>query len=285
MEKARSSDAGTVRTQDLVAAWEKATGRRWDRLGERTKTQVKPYLSRAKGRPDIRFCIFAQGRTGSSLLRSLINGHPDLQCRGEVLGPDAVLFPVRYVERLARHTPRPAFGFKVKVYQLTHHQGISDPNGFMKALVRRGYRIIHLHRRNVLRQAISNSYALAAGRYHLQAGQSGGPEAIRVDPGKLRGVMERRQEHTVLETSALRGLESDTLGLVYEDHLLDPTAHQSTVDTVFEFLGLPPSVEVEARFERIVTGSLRDRISNFAELEQELAGTPFARHLDDPAYQ
>lgn len=268
----------------LVEAWSNATGKRWDRLPTRARSQIEPYLQRARSRPEVRFCIFAQGRTGSSLLRSLLNTHPEITCVGEVLGPDPVLFPVRFVERHARLTDTPAFGFKVKIYQLTRHQGLADPARFLTALTRRGYHLLYLHRRNVLRQAISNSFALAAGRYHLRAGEKPDVRAIRVDPDRILEVMNRRQEHTELERSVLGDVDAHTLDLAYEDHLLDPSSHQSTVDTIVSFLGLSASVEVTTRFQRIVTGALRERIANFDEVERALAGTPFADMVDDPAY-
>lgn len=227
--------------------------------------------------PETSFVIFCQGRTGSSLLRSLLNSHPAVRCEGEILA-DPVADPINFLAETARSSAKAVFGFKVKIYQLTDAQNV-DPKAFLSDLRDRSYRIIYLRRNNLLRHAISNTFAEARKSYH---DRSTGPRpSLTVDPEQILGVMQRRQQHLDNEALVLEGFEY--LTLEYEKDLLDPAQHQPTADRVFRFLGIEP-VAVETDLSRSVSGSLSDRIANYEELAAALDGTEFSRFLTDPAY-
>ena len=248
-------------------------------------TSVRRVLRRLSSRssqsetrePDIKFVIFCQGRTGSSLLRSLLNNHPDVRCEGEILA-EPVADPIQFLAATAAGSAKAVFGFKVKIYQLTDAQN-TDPRVFLDQLRDRSYKIIYLRRNNLLRHAISNTFAEARRSYH---DRSTGPRpSLAVDPEQLIGVMQRRQAHLDNEAVVLGGF--DYLTIEYEKDLLDPAQHQPTADRVFGFLGVEP-VSVGTDLSRSVSGSLSDRIANYDELVAALAGTEFDRFLDDPAY-
>jgi LPS sulfotransferase NodH len=227
--------------------------------------------------PKTSFVVFCQGRTGSSLLRSLLNNHPEVRCEGEILA-DPVADPIEFLAETAHSPAKPVFGFKVKIYQLTDAQNV-DPREFLGELRDRSYRIIYLRRNNLLRHAISNTFAEARQSYH---DRSTGPRpSIAVDPAQLIGVMQRRQQHLEDEAVVLEGF--DYLTVEYERDLLNPRQHQPTADRVFAFLGLDP-VSVGTDLSRSVSGSLADRIANYDELVAALEGTDFSRFLTDPAY-
>jgi LPS sulfotransferase NodH len=227
--------------------------------------------------PETRFVIFCQGRTGSSLLRSLLNSHPAVRCEGEILA-DPVADPLKFLEETARSSAKPVFGFKVKIYQLADAQNV-DPQEFLGDLRDRSYRIVYLRRNNLLRHAISNTFAEARRSYH---DRSAGPRpSLTVDPGQIIGVMQRRQKHLENEAAVLEGF--DFLTVDYEKDLLDPMQHQSTADRVFTFLGIEPAA-VETDLSRSVSGSLSERIANYDELAAALEDTEFSRFLTDPSY-
>jgi hypothetical protein len=221
--------------------------------------------------------IFGQGRTGSSLLRSLLNSHPAVRCEGEILA-DRVEDPVAFVERLAATSTKPVFGFKVKIYQLTDAQQ-TDPRAFLDELRKRSYRIVYLRRNNLLRHAISNEFAEARSSYH---DRSEGPRpSLTIDPQKLIGVMQRRRAHLDREAAILTDFEH--VMVEYESDLLHPGRHQPTADRLFAYLGLG-SAPVGTDLSRSVSGSLADRIANYDDLAAALTGTEFGVFLSDPAY-
>lgn len=108
--------------------------------------------------PGTKFVLFAQGRTGSDLLNSLINSHPAIYCDEEILN-HKVLFPMTFVKGKYALSPRNVYGFKLKIYHVTDSQNIDNPKHFMSDLYQRGWKMIYLYRRNILRQVISGFVA------------------------------------------------------------------------------------------------------------------------------
>ena len=90
--------------------------------------------------PTPRFIVLAQGRSGSSLLTSLLNAHPRLHSEGEVLA-----FPLRFPEAFLRGKVLRygllgrGWGFKAKHYQITRTQKIDDLRAFLHKLVEAGW--------------------------------------------------------------------------------------------------------------------------------------------------
>lgn len=78
-----------------------------------------------------------------------------------------------------------------------------------------------------------------------------------------RGLRERLNPHKSVSVS-------------YEDLIADT---QSTVDSTFDFLGLPASA-VEAPTEKANSDDLRELISNYETLFKSLRGTRLAGYLD-----
>ncbi len=225
--------------------------------------------------------IFGQGRTGSSLLRSLLNCHPDIYCDDEILS-EPVLAPLRFADRRARMHSQDVYGFKLKGYQLTRAQGLADPGRFMRRLSGNGHTIVHLQRQNVFRHALSNFFAEARGSYHRQSDQAAEPRTmIEINPAELIDVMRRRLQNTDDEKAMLEGIH--TIGLVYEDDLLDPGGHQALADRLFASLGLP-TARVSTPLARTVEGSLAERITNYADIVAAVATTEFERWLVDDRY-
>jgi hypothetical protein len=70
------------------------------------------------------------------------------------------------------------------------------------------------------------------------------------------------------------------LSLTYEDNLRDPDAHQSTVDTVCEYLGVEPA-RVATSHQKLAPRSLRAGVANYDELARHLRDTPYEQYLND----
>lgn len=236
--------------------------------------------------PPIRYVIFGQGRSGSTLLTSLLGCHPEVYADGEILNVShhrrffSPLWRIRTRSHIARDER--AYGFHLKIYQLTLDYGWSVPRAreFLHGLASDGWRVIYLRRDNVLRQAISANVAVRRG-FHFASGDSkraSGPAPVIVErvmkwiPARLRYLEE---EATVLE-----GL--DVLEVRYESDLFDPDAHQATADRVFAFLGLD-SAPVTAGLARIGRRRLEEQIANYDELAEAVRAAGYERFLDPPA--
>jgi LPS sulfotransferase NodH len=251
------------------------------RAGVRRGREVRTYLLAAKAAwrmPATRFVIFAQGRTGSDLLASLLNSHPQVFCDGEILD-ESVVLPLSFVKGRCGASTADAYGYKLKIYHLTETQRMADPGRFLAQMWAGGWKIIYLTRRNVFRQALS--WFVAERRPRYQHRVSNGPlqlEPITVDCDALLRRMKERLDYLEEERRALAALPHATV--VYEDDLLAAERHQATADRIFEYLELPPA-EVRTDLVKITPARLSDFIQNHRDLERAVAMSGQARFLSE----
>lgn len=231
----------------------------------------------------VRFVIFAQGRSGSSLLVDLLDSHPDIYCEGEHLHLRRnVFFGIRsvlaYADGRSRMSKAGAYGFKFKIYQLTP-QGIHDPAAFLQALHKRGWKIIHLWRQNVLRQVLSNFVLERRGRAHLEVGKKLDTSLFpfHVDIEFLMFLVEERMRMLKQEADVLRNLPH--LEIVYERDLLAPAARPISLTRLLTFLGLSEKPLI-TKLQRVSTENLREMIENYDELQAEVIARGYERFLD-----
>lgn len=237
--------------------------------------EVSAY-GRAWRRPDRRgslgFVIFASGRTGSSLLMDLLNSHPGIECEDEILS-HRVLSAHRFLDARAALSRRAMFGFKLKLRHLTT-QGVTDPAAFLGRLHARGCRIVHLARRDRLRQALSSAVARQRLAHHqTRAGQRPRAGPFRIDVPWLIGRMRQMDVDLQGERAALTGLPH--LALRYEDDLLRRESFQATLDRVFDYLGLDQA-PVRTEYVRTGTDRLADLVANLDEIRLTLRTTEYA---------
>ena len=235
----------------------------------------------SRGRPETRFVVFCQGRTGSTLLTRMLDQHPDIACDGEIFGPQRLgrirapeLFLRGAVARAMRSaTAEPAYGFKVKPYELTFH-GI-DPAGWLERRHTEGWKLIHLYRSNVVRHALSGLLLEQRGVPHRDAG-SDVRESYRVDAARVVAAARGRARQLDDERTLMANIPHVAIG--YEDDLVQPDAHQRACDRIFEFLDLA-TAPVKAPLQRLAPDDLRQQIANFDDVLAELDGTELAPML------
>ena len=228
--------------------------------------------------PRTKFVIFAQGRTGSDLLASLLTSHPQVFCDGEILDT-RVLLPMTFVKGRCAASTSDAYGYKLKIYHLTETQHMRDAGPFLAQMHAEAWRIIYLTRRNVLRQALSWFVAERRARYQHRV--SDGPmqlERITVDCDAVLRRMEERLQYLSEEKQVLATLPH--IRVVYEDHLLDRERHQATLDMIFGYLGLR-SAPVRTDLIKITPPRLSDFVENYADVQRVVAMSGYARFLSD----
>jgi LPS sulfotransferase NodH len=225
------------------------------------------------GEAGTRFLIFTQGRTGGQLLVDLLNASPEVHCEHEILHY-WVPFPKLFVKGRCLLSKADVYGFRVKIFELTKAQRVSDPKRFLADLNARGWKIIYLKRENILRQAVSYLVALDRGTYQHRL--SNGPVIINkvdVDCNQLMDLLDVRAERHRKEAQILADIEHTTV--LYERDLLRAETHQATLDRLLDYLGVPRAL---VKTDRVRTGTdaLSDSITNFDEVGQFLAGTEYA---------
>jgi LPS sulfotransferase NodH len=231
--------------------------------------------------PERRFVIVTVGRTGSELLVSLLNSHPQIMCDGEILELRQP-FPGQLVLRraLRARLRGQAYGFKLLGRHARQHYPY-DPAPFLRRFYERGFRLIVLERRDRLAQAMS---ALRAeGRPAHHRGRDGAQFApLRADPEALLAALVLLEQGVAFIRETLQSLPA--LQLVYEDDLQDPLQQQRTVNRVCDHLGLD-AAPVDSELVRIAPTSVVDQVENFDEVAALLSHTRFAGLLPASARQ
>lgn len=239
--------------------------------------------------PEVKFALIMAPRSGSNLLRDLLNNHPQIVCDGEILS-SPLPFPYAFAEARSRADAWGkkgvrAYGFKFAVWQLSTIQK-RDPASFVRALQGGGWRLMSLQRKNLLRQEISlvmAKHRKALG--HKEPTRLRKTDAplklapVRVDVARLLAQMTSADKEWRGRQKLLDGLPH--LALSYEDDLLVADRHQDTANKAFAFLGLPPAT-VDPQIVKTGRRDLSAMIENYDELERALLESDFASMLDAP---
>ena len=205
-----------------------------------------------------KFLMVGRPRSGTTLLRRLLNQVDGVHCDGEMLH-HTVMAPRRFLNRLAGIKSAAAYGSKLLSYQIFEVQKIADPVGFLQALLADNYTLVHV-RRDTFDQALSLSVAQAGHGYHIRAGEQHAARDVTLDPD----LFERQIRHhaAMLDYEDLLFSQLPHLKVQYEDDLKLPQAHQPTIDRICAALGVP-SGPVAADLKRV---SERTIITNLDSL-------------------
>ncbi len=190
-----------------------------------------------KNPPETKFVIFTGGRTGSSLLRSLLNSHPEIHCEGEIL-KGRMWAPLQFIKKRSLQSRARVYGFKLLSYQLRDVQSsIKNKREFLKALADDGYKIIYLERKDKHRQSLSVAHAMHTDYWHDTGGNNQKkPEAVL--PSDLIAALKKEIERlTAFEKDLLEGL--DYLPIQYERDLSDEGRREQAMASIFKLLQVP----------------------------------------------
>jgi LPS sulfotransferase NodH len=242
------------------------------------KQVVRHRASRDGLRP-VRFVIFGRGRSGSTMLVSLLDSLPGVHCDGEILHR-RVQFPRQHVHAMCAESSRAAYGCKILSYQLLTVQPLRRRTEFIRRLAHDGFDILYLTRENVVEHAVSNIRARQLG-FHQSADNPTINKAITVERDDLMRWIDHSAPLARFARASLVGVPH--LALTYERDLAAAALHQTTVQRVGEFLGLPkpPDAGSASEFGKVSPRALRDSVANYEELEAFLRKTPFAKYLSD----
>lgn len=228
-----------------------------------------------------KFLILGQTRSGTHLLRDLLNIHPDVHCEQELFDQDIprLFLPEVFVEGKRNAFKMQSFGFILHLRHILMMKNL-EQDEFLSQLHNNGWHIIHLHRNNVLRQQISLEIGKQRGLWHSNSENTIPVQKYQIDPADLLRRVRLREIKAKLETEILA--KCPHLSIVYEDDLLNTEMHQSTLDRVFDFLQLP-SVPVTTALARTSRDSLQDMILNYPELESAVTSAGYGEFLIQPS--
>jgi LPS sulfotransferase NodH len=233
-----------------------------------------------KDLPSNKFIIFGQGRTGSNLVRTLLQSHPQITCRGEVFLRYylKVLMP-KYLLRghLAELPTSTVYGFQLQPFHLRFHR--IDGKAFLSYLHDQGWKIIYLSRKNWLHQKISSLIAIHKNKWHYRSSDIKIAQSPKIHLDGNEFIRELDQK-SLDYTQDQKMLESvPYLEIVYEENLLTADQHQPTANKIFTYLNLP-SAPVKTRLQK-TPYKISEVIENYEEIADLLKQTQYAKFLEE----
>jgi len=239
-----------------------------------------------------RFAIVAAPRTGTNLLCTLLNSHPEILCHHEVFNPGGIYYaldrrdgsidlgtvvgrdlePLRFLERVyrtGRH--QRCVGWK---WTQGQNQQVLD-----RVVADRGTRLIVVRRRNRLKVFASQRIAEGTGQWEVyrEGDLVKDRPKVRADAGELRSFISEYEGFYDSLRQALAEHSRSWAEVAYEDLLTAETQRG-----LLEFLGVD-ALDLRLRPGSVKQNStdLRDLLENFDELAAALAGTDLEAELRD----
>ncbi|MCA9140266.1 MAG: hypothetical protein KDB00_26025 [Planctomycetales bacterium] len=239
-----------------------------------------------------RFVILAAPRTGSNLLCTLLNSHPEILCHHEVFNPRGV-FTARdycgreldvdslhdrdenwsdFLDRVWQSgAERSCVGFKWTRGQNTDvlNSVVADP----------GVRKIVLRRKNRIKTFVSERIAQQTDQWEVYSRQDlvMPRPSIRVDVADLFEHIERNKQFYDKLLMSLDWGNQFVVEIDYE-RLFETTVQEN----LFKFLGVdPPERPPVAESVKQNPKDLRDSIANFTELAEQLSTVGMTSELFD----
>jgi LPS sulfotransferase NodH len=246
----------------------------------------------------VNFAVLTQARTGSNMLVSILDNHPEVKCFGEILNPRSAFgyenwlrkSPVRqltdrylrdychekYLYSLCAVGPndhKRAVGFKI-IYP-----GQFDRWSSIRYYWRtHDFKIISLIRHNLLRKYLSSKIANLEEAWSAKEDR-GKIVRIKVDISDLERVLARMD--TVYRLINDITVEFDGIQISYEELISD---RETVMRTISQFLGIQPFEKgmLKAKTVKQNPAALEELIENYDEVCSALRDTQYEWFLKEP---
>lgn len=220
------------------------------------------------------FIILSHARSGSHMIASLLDSHPDISCAAEVFNKlDANECNLRYQKYLNSD----GNSSKILGFKIPYHLWSSEKNDiWKKAKNNTEFKIIHWRRANLLRAYVSREIAANTMVWLGNDKQPGLiDKKVIIDPKKcFRWIMKIMQQQKISEFE-FRNHISYTV--TYENFLFD----KNQINEILRFLDVDINHELSTPFKRQNPEPLSQLIVNYAEFEKSIIETPWAVFLDN----
>lgn len=249
-----------------------------------------------------KFIVLGRGRSGSNFLATSLETHPNIVSFGEVFNnlaraKGSVHFrykgyngqnrkqvqlrneePIRFIDE-SLFAPQPkaiqAVGFKLFYY----HAKEPDWQPIWGHLQELGVCAIHIQRKNLLESLVSEEIAQATKTWSNRGGNRNSNSQKQAAPAQIDLSVDTCRtyfESIEKQREQYSNFFEQTLDLHYEDLLNN---YEGELQRVQEFLGVPHHA-VTSPLRKQAKRSIQESIGNFAELEREFAGTPWAWYFE-----
>jgi LPS sulfotransferase NodH len=228
----------------------------------------------------IPFVVLFQGRSGSTYLIEMLQTHPYVLARGEQLVELVQHGAERQLAWTAAYLTPPEEGVHAAIGFKTKLKDVLDPKGFGALLRRLNAKVVHLERKNVVKQAISwilaDELYRTTGKWNLYRASDRIP-VLRIDPALLAQRLEQIEAGCDGLRRYVNALRLPLYGLAYEQLMLDPAAAMRGVHGYLEL----PNVLGAVACRKHTPDDLRHIILNFDALRAQYAGTRHSWMFDE----
>jgi len=243
--------------------------------------------------PTTRFVILAVPRTGSNLLCTLLNSHPEILCHHEVFNPQGIYTALTHRNQILdlgslQERDRNPLAFLDQVWQTGDGQrciGFKWTRGQNEDVLRtvvgdRAVKKFVLRRCNRIKTYISDKIAQQTQQWEVYS-----KDDLHLPRPRIAADKEELLAHISTNArfygellSSLRRMEQPHIETTYEA-LFDKAEQRR----LLEFLGICDlNFHLEAASVKQNPTDLRDSISNFAEFRESLCGSDLQPELNDP---
>ncbi len=240
--------------------------------------------------PVSRFVLLCTPRTGSNLLCTLLDSHPDILCHHEIFNPSGIFYalhlrdkgfslgsmeerqndPLEFMQRIWKYR----FGCTHIGFKLNRHQ---NPQVLHTVLEDRQIRKVILKRRNRVKAFVSWLVAESVNQWEVYRDEDLVKNRPRVEvdvPALLDNISYCKNYYSEVQ-EALETSGQACFSLYYED-LFNISEQQR----LLEFLEVDSrGIELTFRSVKQNPDNLREIVSNYSELESALRGSELESEL------
>lgn len=249
-----------------------------------------------------RFVIFNFPRSGSNLLCSMLNQHPDILCHHEVFNPQKIYYAKNFHELLGGgEQPLPRLDlidgkvgigskwerntsperFMLKLWQHSYEAKAVGfnlfpthiPNAATSIIKDDNIQKILLVRRNKVKCYVSRAIARKTGVWDLYGNKLNGPKiSVTINPKRLLAWSYGYDRYFEKMRQHLAASNQSYLDLIYEEIV---GKDSSVVKTeMLKFIGVSPDIhDLQPPLKKQNSNQLCELVSNFTQLKKALAGT------------
>lgn len=247
-----------------------------------------------------KFIILSAHRSGTTLLLSLLESHPQIQCHKRVFTLNILLkrflvfdrpgspfhqfwtaSPQRRFDYLFRKKKlindfmtdlcAPANGIKTTGVRVIYAQADKHPQ-ILKWAMENNVGIIHLIRENSLKTLLSSETARKRGLSHSTAKVK--LVTVRLSPFKLKLQLTRLSQQ--IEKFRKMVENSRHIEVTYEALVAN---REAEINRIFDFLKVDPCGHLTTNLVKLNPNSLEEIIENYADIKRTLSGTRFEKFL------
>lgn len=224
-----------------------------------------------------RFIVLTRSRTGSTMLISFLNSHPNIYAEGEIFRK---LNGQNYKDILVKTYAKQPGYIKAKGFKIFYFHPIDDDsNNLWDELISLdNLSIIHLKRRNILRTIVSRKIASTQKVWATKSAKrhsASRNKSVSFTTGELEQGFKKTR---AAEDKGDKEFSNHPLVTVYyEDLVINP---EGEFGKVTEFLGVkyvPPKTHLKKQNPE----SLKVLIKNYNELKSAFSGTEWQQFFDE----